>query len=152
MPGHNKNELVEQKHIIQSVRKDGGYGKKISNHLQPGVPDLVLIVPGFVPGLWEVKDLGHVKEGFNRKVETTEMQALELMEFERACMGVSVNEFTRVTAGVLVTYHMNKHRWLTICPRDTLTVSHCEWPTIIREVHQYYRMVDLFTQFKVQKW
>ena len=75
-------ELDVQAKIIKSVRKDGGYGRKLSNRFVIGIPDLLIGLAPFAPCLAECKDLGEVVDKFNLKVDVTEKQGHELKLFD----------------------------------------------------------------------
>lgn len=60
------NEVYWQGKITDSIRKQGGAGKKWASQWLVGPPDLVLGVPSLGGVLMEVKLLKDVKEGFVR--------------------------------------------------------------------------------------
>jgi len=76
-------ELAVQTNIIKSVRRDGGYGRKMSNRFAIGVPDLLIALPTFAPCVIEVKDFGKVADSFDRQIEVTEKQAEEMKLFSK---------------------------------------------------------------------
>lgn len=155
MTGRNKNELLEQTHLIHSVRKDGGYGRKISHRFIIGIPDLLLVYPTYVPGIWEMKDMGEWNSNTERAVETTEKQKIELNEFAAACnrglapLGTMRAPYT--ASGVLVTYKARNQRFMTICGPEVETMRKDQFPTILRETGQYYNLGVLFNAYGVQR-
>lgn len=156
MAGRNKSELGEQTHVINSVRAVGGYGRKISHRFAVGIPDLLLVVPGYVPGIWEMKDMGFWNTDTERQVETTLKQRLELKEFSAACMGnlapLGTYVPTYTACGVLITYKEGRERYLTICGHGTESIRKKQFPTIVRETGPLYRVDRLFNAFGVEKW
>lgn len=72
------NELAFQTNIIKSVRRDGGYGRKMSNRFAIGVPDLLIGLQPFPPCYVECKDLGEVVDRFDRTLGVTPKQREEM--------------------------------------------------------------------------
>lgn len=105
-------ELDVQTKLIKSARRDGGYGRKLSHKFSIGIPDLLIGLPPFIPALAEVKDIGVVVDKFDKKLEVTEKQSLELHNFD-APYHNSQTRYTpsRHSALVLVALvHRGKHR------------------------------------------
>lgn len=75
-------ELKWQSRIIDSARLHGGYGGKWSSRFQVGKVDLVLTLPRIGAFVAEVKLVEHPAARFNRAIETTELQDIELRRFE----------------------------------------------------------------------
>lgn len=153
MAGRNKNELGEQTHFIRSVRQIGGYGRKISHRFQIGIPDLLLVIPGYVPGIWEMKDFGEWNKDTERQLEVTEKQEIELMEFDKACK-VKLQDIGYSACGVLFTYKARGQRFMAICGYSIEKVRQNQHPTIIRETRNgspFYDAEKLFNAYNVQQ-
>lgn len=112
-------ELDLQTKIINSARKDGGYGRKMSNRYSIGIPDLLLGLFPFAPCLAEVKDLGAVVTDFDRKLDITPKQYLEMDRLSGSYEGrQNIYSPDRHTALVLVgIIHRGSHR-LVACSRQ----------------------------------
>lgn len=109
-------ELDLQTKIIHSARKQGGYGRKMSNRFSIGIPDLLLGIFPFAPSLVEVKDLEIVVDKFDRKLDVTPKQALEMERLSKAYED-NVTPYTpnRATACVLVgVVHRGEHRLVAL--------------------------------------
>lgn len=68
----------------KSVRHYKGASISLAAPLMPGIPDLYVIIPGYMPVLLEAKWLGSVGERFHRKMNYTAQQ----IEYIRACCEV----------------------------------------------------------------
>lgn len=112
-------ELNVQTNIIKSVRRDGGYGRKMSNRFSIGIPDLLVALPPFAPCVIEVKDFGEVADKFDRKVDVTEKQAHEMKVFSEP---FEAAEWGRVAFVAVALIHRGEHR-LIFGPRDMHRVS-----------------------------
>lgn len=109
-------ELDLQSKIKASARKDGGYGQKMSNRFSIGIPDLLIGLPPFVPCYAEVKDFGTVAEQFNRQVDTTPKQRLEMARFSNPYQA-AITPYTpnRHASLVLVgIIHRGRHRLVAL--------------------------------------
>lgn len=71
-------EVDHQRHIKQSVIRQGGYSFKLSNQFSIGIPDLLIALPPFVPILAEVKTLGECGDDFSRQLGVSPKQKDEL--------------------------------------------------------------------------
>lgn len=71
-------ETDHQTQIKLSVLKQGGYAFKLSNQFTIGIPDLLIMLPPFVPCIAEVKTLGECVEDFDRKLDLSPKQKLEI--------------------------------------------------------------------------
>ncbi len=111
-----KAELDVQTKIIKSVRRDGGYGRKLSNKFLIGIPDLLVCLLPFVPCYCEVKDLGEVTDKFDVKIETTPKQKYEMELMSKA---YEHSDFHHPTAFVLVALRWRQEHYLVGVPRDT---------------------------------
>lgn len=112
-------ELAVQTKIIQSVRKDGGYGRKCSNRFAIGVPDLLISLQPFAPCYIEVKDFGVVSDSFDRKIDVTEKQAYELQLFSKPYEDAGLG---RVGFLAVALVHRGAHR-LVLTPREAQRLS-----------------------------
>lgn len=73
-------EVDHQTNIKLSVKAQGGYSLKLSNRFTVGVPDLLIMMPGFAPCFAEVKDLGLCVDSFDRKLDVSPKQALTMKQ------------------------------------------------------------------------
>jgi len=101
-------ETDHQLKIIQSAKKQGGYGKKWSSAYTVGVPDLVLSFPNIGIFLMEVKYEKDLTERFDRKLDITEKQRHELKMYHEAG-GFCI-------LGVIMEYRKFKTRYLAMAP------------------------------------
>ena len=140
-------ELSVQTNIIKSVRRDGGYGRKMSNRFAIGVPDLLVALPSFAPCVIEVKDLGEVVDKFDRQVDVTPKQAEEMRlfsePFETAKLG-------RVAFVAVAFKHRGEHR-LVLGPRQLARLTH-EYENdprtwVKREVGLYYPLSPMLRRW-----
>lgn len=113
------DELNVQTKIIQSARKDGGYGRKCSNRFAIGVPDLLLAIPPFAPLYMEVKDFGKVPDNFDRQIDITEKQVYELELFSKPFEDAGHGRVGFIAVSIL---HRKEHR-LVILPRQATRLS-----------------------------
>ncbi len=132
-----KREIQLQTHIVKSVRKDGGYARKLSNRFQVGIPDLIISMPSFAPCFAEVKDFGEVKGEFDRDIGLTEKQAHELTK-------ISKSQIYPI-AMVLIGFTQAKKHYLMYLPHTARRVSSSAMkgvlsPIIRRDVGSYYNM------------
>ena len=144
-----QRELKLQTDIIKSVRADGGYGRKMSNQFHIGIPDLLLALHPFAPVLCEVKDLGPVIATFNRQLDVTPKQELEMERFNAAYRGPMMLDRPSLLAFALVGFSINKMHYLTLLPHDAERVTHeCLSRTStfsLRGRAGYYDLRHLFT-------
>lgn len=118
-------ELKIQTDIVQSVRKDGGYARKMSNRFAVGVPDLLVALYPFAPCLIEVKDLGECGDTFNRQVAVTPKQRHEMGLFSKVYEGNhnQYSPFRRAALVLVAIKHRGEHR-LVALPRDAERLDH----------------------------
>ena len=105
-------EIKHQSDIVHSVRKDGGYARKISSQFQVGLPDLLVHLPGFAPCVIEVKKIDSIKnEKFSRQFDhpTTDKQLLDLKTFNDS------NALRGQSSFIVVAIEHMKFRRLVIC-------------------------------------
>lgn len=70
-----KNEAEFKREFKQSVKAYGGHSISLAAPMLPGIPDLWVAVPGYLPVLLEAKWLGEInRDKFSRKVPFTDMQ------------------------------------------------------------------------------
>lgn len=110
-------ELDLQTQIIRSVRRRGGYGKKISHRFSVGIPDLLIGLYPFVPAIMEVKDFGVVSDKFDRRIDTTVKQEHELEQFTKQYKEM-LHPYTpnRFTSLILVRFILRGQHFLAVCP------------------------------------
>lgn len=76
-----KNEAAFKKAFKLSVRRYKGFSLSLAAPMISGIPDLFVVMPGFMPVLLEAKWLGEIKrEKFSRKMEYTSLQMLWIKE------------------------------------------------------------------------
>jgi hypothetical protein len=141
-----KRELKLQTDIINSVRRDGGYSRKLSNRYQVGIPDLLISFPTFAPCLVEVKDFGPVNSDFDRAVGVTPKQALELSR-------IAASQ-TYPFAFIFVGFQMMRQHYLLYLPHSTKRVSSAllkgmSAPVIQRGKGQYYDIEEALMELGV---
>lgn len=95
------NEVDHQTNIKKSVILQGGYSFKLSNRFTIGIPDLLVMLPPFVPCLAEVKDLGECVPDFDRKLDVSPKQNLELVKMNAAYV-YKDPKFTMMRVGFLL--------------------------------------------------
>jgi hypothetical protein len=117
-------ELDLQTKIKKSARTQAGYGQKMSNRFSIGIPDLLIGLPPFIPCYAEVKDLGVVVDKFDRQLDVTPKQYLEMKRFsepyEEACTPYTPH---RRAACVMVGFVHRGHHRLAVLPRDAERIS-----------------------------
>lgn len=69
-----RNEAAFKKHFKASVRAQGGFSISLAAPMLPGIPDLYVVMPGYVPVLLEAKLLKNLSDRFNITPRFTEMQ------------------------------------------------------------------------------
>lgn len=107
-----KRELELQSDIIKSVRKQGGYGRKLSNQFTIGIPDLLIALPPFVPCYAEVKDFGECASSFDRQIDVSDKQGYELMGMTKGYAG-------GWTSVIIIGWRWGKSRRIAILPPNT---------------------------------
>lgn len=148
----NKVELSVQADLVKSVRKDGGWARKLSHQFMIGLPDLLVGMYPFAPFLAEVKDLGQVSENFRRKIDVSEKQRYELQQFNESYR-VGLDQDTLGNAGeryasvLLVGWARGRTRWVAMLPWDTIHIDSGQVHAVQREVHGYYPLKFLAEQF-----
>lgn len=75
------DELGFQNLIIKAVRREGGFGHKMSNRFLVGVPDLLLKLKTVSSGLWEVKMVDRPKHKKTVMLNVSPLQAKWLSQF-----------------------------------------------------------------------
>ncbi len=85
-------ELTFQTRIVDSVKAQGGYARKLAHRFAIGVPDLIIHLPNYAPFLMECKWISDPIEDMNRAIALTEKQKLELIRINapNALMGSTV--------------------------------------------------------------
>lgn len=143
-------ELDLQRDICQSVREQGGYARKLTAQgmmATVGMPDLLLVVPGFVPCLSEVKRLGKVPPKFKRKLGFTDKQRYEMAKLNEAAG-------TTIAFG-LVGFEQNNKHWLVAVSHELDTLSHDGYfdgrAWAVREVGKKYDIAGMFNHMKIRR-
>lgn len=80
-----QSEADFKKTFKKSVRVQKGFSLSLAAPMIIGVPDLYVIMPGYMPVLLEAKWLGTVGTKFKRKINYTAMQLHWLKECNRVC-------------------------------------------------------------------
>lgn len=149
-----KRELILQREIIQSVRKDGGWGRKLSHRTLVGLPDLALVLWPYVPVLAEVKDLGvrPNSRDFTVKLIVSEKQRHELLAYDAAIntpreSNSLIDIRKRHAAVLLVGWAWGGARWLAMLPPDATHLSSEEAPNVHRRPGGYYPFGSLAELF-----
>jgi hypothetical protein len=158
-------ELPFQSDVIKSVRKQGGYAIKISHKFSVGIPDLLIALPPFAPFIAEAKDFGEVGEKFDRKVEVTSKQAVELERISSRYEKMPLMEYTKNhRAGIVIVHFIQKRRhYMAAIPRpkdlinltdSRLTSDVSRDQVVEREVGNHYpnlaRLFDTMGIIKVR--
>lgn len=79
-----KNEAEFKLQFKKSVSKHGGYCMTLAAPMISGIPDLYVIMPGYLPIVLEAKWMGKIiKSTFNRKPQFTPMQEEWLNELHK---------------------------------------------------------------------
>lgn len=146
-------ELLVQTNIIKSVRKDGGYARKMSNRFLIGIPDLVLGLYPFGVCFAEVKDLGECGRTFNRKIPVTEKQRHELNLIDAAYKKTNLiyTPYQHVAFVLVAFKHQGKHM-LVAANRNIESLTHhfdSFYPWVDRQVGGYYDMGRLMQDERV---
>ena len=112
-----KRELSLQTDILKSVKKDGGWGIKMTSRFLIGVPDLLVALWPFVPVLIEVKDLGEVTENFSLQLNVTPKQRHTLGQFD-GIYDSNITEYSpnRHVSLLMVGFKMGQERRLVALP------------------------------------
>lgn len=70
-----KNESEFKALFKKSVKRQRGFSLSLAAPMVVGIPDLFVVMPGFMPIMLEAKFLGEIKrDKFNKKIPFTEMQ------------------------------------------------------------------------------
>lgn len=95
-----KNENEFKTAFKKSVKAQGGFSISLAAPMLVGIPDLYVIMPGYMPILLEAKWIGEVNYKFKRKIQYTEMQKHwinECCEVKRysamGLVGLKLNKF-----------------------------------------------------------
>lgn len=107
-------ELDIQRHLYEQVRKEGGYGHKMSHQFLAGVPDLLLIHPDLGTWVVEVKFLS-LPKGYV-PIGTTKLQEEHLRRINeaggKACVIVVVKDGDEYTLYATTSFEqMQTGRW-----------------------------------------
>lgn len=84
-----KNEAEFKTAFKKSVTKQKGYSISLAAPMISGIPDLYVIMPGFVPLLLEAKWFGEVSSTFIRKIPYTKAQLFMLQNVHRVGPGTA---------------------------------------------------------------
>lgn len=84
----SRDELGFQKELLQSVKDQGGYGRKVGHPQLKGISDLLVALPGFSVAQIECKDLAELKAGFDILSGVTEHQKNHIDALNRAAGGL----------------------------------------------------------------
>lgn len=113
-------ELDAQTKVCKSVKRDGGYARKISHKFVIGIPDLLVALPSFAPCVVEMKDLGRCVDKFDRKLGVTAKQALEM---QRISEPYEKYDNLKTACVMVAIFHRGEHR-LVVVPRDVDQLDH----------------------------
>ena len=103
-----KNEAEFKSVFKKSVRAQGGFSISLSAPMLSGIPDLYVIIPGFMPVLLEAKWLGSLGRKFKRKIQYSPLQRHFLDE----CNKIKVN-----SALGLIGFKWEDNIWASLKPR-----------------------------------
>ena len=137
-----------QQRLIDSSKKQGGYGRKVAHFMLRGISDVLLAHPGFTLMQWECKDFGAVAPGFNRKTGATHHQVEHLRRLHAGSEG---------TIGGLAirTMHRGIER-VSFIPYDSERFSEenlFDCPSCVWSVasNQYLKLTEAFDAFGVSR-
>jgi hypothetical protein len=110
------NEISLQSNIIEWIKGEGGYGRKLSHRFLVGIPDLLLRVnpPRSARGFLvvaEVKILHSEKApagSWSPKIGITQKQLLELGRFEHSCIIVGITVQKKLAMLVVMKNHQER--------------------------------------------
>lgn len=144
------NETDLQLKIKNSVIKDGGYSKKLTNRFTIGIPDLLICLYPFVPCIIEVKDWGEVETvGFKRQIGVTPKQRYELNEMSNPYVSQGLPPVTGIFVGFS---HLGQHVLVGV-PRDTTHISEAyrtQRAWVMRGLEGYYPIKPLLGGMGIQ--
>lgn len=105
-----KNEADFKRIFKRSVKSEGGFALSLAAPMLAGIPDLYVVMPGYLPVLLEAKWLGEVKDKFKRKVKYSPLQRVWIEE---------CHSIVKYSALGLVGFKLNKQIIAALVPFDT---------------------------------
>lgn len=145
-----KNEAEFKRLIKQSVKAQKGYSQSLAAPMFPGIPDLYVVMPSFIPILLEAKWLGDIpREVFSRTLKFTPMQ----IEWIAKC-----HEITPYSAMGIVGFQYNKkiHAALVAYGTELFTtfthefITHCSY-TICNSETKKLDILSLFANVPIPR-
>lgn len=106
-----KNESEFKSMFKKSIRRYHGFSLSLAAPMVVGIPDLFVVMPGYMPILLEAKWLGEIsRERFSRKIQFTPMQLLWIKECH------DVNPYTAMG---LIGFKYNNHTYACLVAYGT---------------------------------
>ena len=106
------NEADFKRVFKKSVKAQKGYSISLAAPMLSGIPDLYVLMPGFIPVLLEAKWMKELKYGFEKKIPYTALQK----NFINEC-----NNVYNCTAFGLIGFKYEKNIWCIMTTRDTIS-------------------------------
>jgi hypothetical protein len=138
--------LDHQQRFIDSAKKQGGFGRKITHMQLRGVPDLLIGMPQFSLALFECKDFGATAPQFARKIPATKHQRATLDRYNAAVR--------RTVGGILIrTLHLGVDR-MSLVHADKLIFSSAlleKAPSVVwdEDTKQYVGIAAMLRKFGI---
>ena len=128
-----KNEAEFKSEFKRSVRRYKGFSLSLAAPMISGIPDLFVVMPGYMPILLEAKWLGEIKRNkFNRKIPYKPLQLLWIQECHNVnpytAMGLIGCIYQDKIHAILVAYGTPQFYQLSNC-----FLTDCAYSTISAE-------------------
>lgn len=137
-----KNEAEFKTLFKKSVTAQGGFCLTLAAPMISGIPDLYVIMRGFMPVLLEAKFLGKVKVGFQRKIKYSPMQ--------RFWMG-ECNKVYPCTALGLIGYQIGSYIMCSLESHDAEHVHYGTYAESLMPGSRLFNVHRLFTNSCIAK-
>lgn len=140
-----KNEADFKSAFKKSVKAQKGFCLSLAAPMIAGIPDLYVVINGFIPVLLEAKWLGEIKKTpFSRKVNYTEMQKHWITECNR------VQPYTALgLVGVKYGKSLCSCYIQEVSKEDNYITSSAEH--FVNMVDKHFDVIQLFELIKVPK-
>lgn len=151
-----KNEAEFKSLFKKSVKSAKGFSLSLAAPMIPGIPDLYVVLPGYMPVLLEAKWLGKIeRNNFSRKMKYTALQ----IEWIKSChevvkysaMGLAGFEYKEAIYAVLLDY---EHRLFYQVTNEFQSIqTNCAYTSKeLRNTGQpYFDVLDLFSKVPIPR-
>ncbi len=134
-----KSESEFKTCFVNSVKAQKGYAIKLAAPTMPGLPDMYVIMPGYMPVLIEAKYFKELPEKFNRKIHYSDMQLMYGRKIN------SVQNYAMM--GLVGIKSVNKTIYACLLPMQQPSISYLQLETC-NKVTRQNKLFDVMSLFR----